>query len=306
MKENQIQLEKSNELLQEQLVSIPAQLQTRCLALEKQLSEIPSSLVVAGAQLRVMEAKMLEHQEKFQVLETKEQHKSAQIHRYEINEKFSFSCRELEAFMRKHSVEKQQLLKRISDQAETIHQLTHHVHLLHSKNETEILDPEMNKHSKFGGSFPVFFKEESSFTRSTEHDQKNRTNQPETLTKGDGLNHSYISKPWPLSDSLSPRNNSHQTDFVSRMTEGISQNSSSYVLNQLELVPGDLHDKIPRQYTTPSEHPVERVSKVETATTVQVLISLLDSAYSNLDPICTRKEYNEIYCIKDSTSMGLC
>lgn len=81
MKENQLKLEESNKLLQHQLQIIPSQLQLRCLALEKQLSEIPTSSIVAGAQLRVMEAKMQEHEEKYLKLQNEEQLKSAQIHK---------------------------------------------------------------------------------------------------------------------------------------------------------------------------------------------------------------------------------
>jgi hypothetical protein len=54
------------------------------LALEKQLSSIPTSLTVAGAELRVMEAKLEEHQENYQRLQKEEQHKSAQIHKYPL------------------------------------------------------------------------------------------------------------------------------------------------------------------------------------------------------------------------------
>lgn len=81
MKENQVKLEDSNKLLQHQLLVIPSQLQQRCLALEKQLSEIPTSSIVAGAQLRVMEAKMQEHEERYLKLQNEEQLKSAQIHK---------------------------------------------------------------------------------------------------------------------------------------------------------------------------------------------------------------------------------
>jgi hypothetical protein len=81
MRDNQHQLEAAKRVLEERLTALPSQLQLRCLALEKQLHAIPTSLTVAGAQLRVMEAKMQEHEERYQQLQHDEQLKSAQLHR---------------------------------------------------------------------------------------------------------------------------------------------------------------------------------------------------------------------------------
>lgn len=214
MKDNQQRLEEVNRALEEQLLTLPSQLQMRCLALEKQLSSMPTSLTVAGAQLRVMEAKMQEHEERYRKLQNEEQLKSAHIHK------------ELEAFMRKHTSEKQNLLKRISEQAETIHQLTHHMHLLQSKYEEDTRklkeDLPTLTSNKFGGSFPVFFKENS------EHHPRS-TVEPST-------SHSYVTAPWPVSDPLDRhRERVNQSkvpaekSFVSRMTEGISHHSSSFI-----------------------------------------------------------------------------
>lgn len=140
--------------------------------------------------------------------------------------------------MRKHTAEKQELVKRISEQAETIHQLTHHVHLLQSKceaNEVRVQEDLLSNStaSRFGGSYPIFVKE--SFPLTT-------TSTPKTRDE------SSIAKPWPLSDPLeqrysrseqeTTRNEDHRRgrsilepdkSFVSRMTEGISHHSSSFL-----------------------------------------------------------------------------
>jgi hypothetical protein len=142
--------------------------------------------------------------------------------------------------MRKHTSEKQQLLRRISEQAETIHQLTHHVHLLQSRYEEEQTASQTHKampfktSNNFGGSYPIFFKD------APEDDQTRRSRQTNPTD-------SLITAPWPLSDTLDQRSvrspqvqqdNQHQSQshdrvkateksFVSRMTDGISQHSSS-------------------------------------------------------------------------------
>lgn len=209
MKENQERLEEVNRTLEQQLLTLPSQLQMRCLALEKQLSSIPTSLTVAGAQLRVMEAKMQEHEERYQKLQNDEQLKSAQIHK------------ELEAFMRKHTAEKQQLLKRISEQAETIHQLTHHMHLLHSKAEEDAIKAKevlpSSTANKFGGSYPIFFK-----------DNSESFNQAGTGAVESSMSQSFITAPHEHRES-SMYHPSLEKSFVSRMTEGISPHSSSFI-----------------------------------------------------------------------------
>ena len=75
-------MEETKKALERQLLTLPSQLQLRCLALEKQLSSIPTSLTVAGAELRVMEAKMEEYEENYRKLQKEEQEKSARIHKY--------------------------------------------------------------------------------------------------------------------------------------------------------------------------------------------------------------------------------
>jgi hypothetical protein len=81
MKENQRQMEGAKAALEVRLTALPSQLQLRCLALEKQIHAMPTSLTVAGAQLRVMEAKMQEHEERYQQLQHDEQLKAAQFHK---------------------------------------------------------------------------------------------------------------------------------------------------------------------------------------------------------------------------------
>jgi peptidoglycan hydrolase CwlO-like protein len=71
-------LRQQNVSLSRDLSSLPS-LRARCSALEKQLSSIPTSLVVAGAELKVMEAKMQEYATACERKEADTQKKSAQM-----------------------------------------------------------------------------------------------------------------------------------------------------------------------------------------------------------------------------------
>jgi hypothetical protein len=136
--------------------------------------------------------------------------------------------------MRKHTAEKQQLLRRISEQAETVHQLTHHVHLLQAKDEEEQLVAQrtlpVKTSNNFGGSYPIFFKDPP------EDDQ--------TRSRSTHPTDSFVTAPW-LSETLDDQQlQSHQRHSASRvhddqsherlkateksfMNRGMSHNTSS-------------------------------------------------------------------------------
>lgn len=81
LQEIQEALYQQNASLAQDLTALPS-LRARCGALEKQLSTIPTSLVVAGAELKVMEAKMQEHASACARKEVDAEKKSAEMLRY--------------------------------------------------------------------------------------------------------------------------------------------------------------------------------------------------------------------------------
>ena len=91
--------------------------------------------------------------------------------------------------MRKHTTEKSQLVQRITQQAETIHQLSHHIQLLQSLQEARAADdadaPVPEYEGKFGGKFPIFYKDapKEKFGVSTSGNR-------------------FVPDPWPVSDRL--------------------------------------------------------------------------------------------------------
>ena len=160
--------------------------------------------------------------------------------------------------MRKNTLEKQQLLKRISDQAETIHQLTHHMHILQAKANEEAIKSEndisIKNSNKFGGSYPIFYKDQNVEVDRLLNSQNSGRFQNKSLNSGKDLNYSQVSKPWPLSDTIHDQsersqsinrimnegqhsNQPYDKSFISRMTDGINNNSSSYASNEQVQIP---------------------------------------------------------------------
>lgn len=73
--------------------------------------------------------------------------------------------------MRKHEMEKALLVERLKEQSETVHHLTHHVHLLQSGQLGDNVDLPEDLHlpppGTFGGKHPVFFPKQSQQTRAS-------------------------------------------------------------------------------------------------------------------------------------------
>jgi hypothetical protein len=230
--------------------------------------------------------------------------------------------------MRKHTAEKQELVKRISEQAETIHQLTHHVHLLQSKCEAsearaqlqqETLSVKANS-NRFGGSFPVFVKEPLSKTAATTNWSTELSRHSDKATKRAGSHpESQLRKPWPLSDTLDQQHplpprasqatataqetvlendarmghsilSATEKSFVSRMTDGISHHSSSFLAQQpssphasraggvpsVKSLGQESRSPFTEEFLTPSNESLPRGrSTAQTEKTVQVLSHLL-------------------------------
>jgi hypothetical protein len=106
---------------------------------------------------------------------------------------------ELESFMRKNETEKAQLVERLNEQSETVHHLTHHVHLLQSSQEAEVSCPAPGLNvttGTYGGKYPLFF--------SCQSDNKIKVD------------------PWPMSDRIDQNNSVNMSHLSSSITEGQS------------------------------------------------------------------------------------
>lgn len=107
--------------------------------------------------------------------------------------------------MRKNEMEKSQLIERINEQSETVHQLTHHIHLLQSSQEADASHPvpELNVTAgTFGGKFPLFFNKQS--------EQK-----AERTAGLSSTGHVHNSEPWPLSDHIDQANSINMSQLSS-------------------------------------------------------------------------------------------
>jgi hypothetical protein len=149
--------------------------------------------------------------------------------------------REMESFMRKHSSEKSELMQRISQQAQTIHQLSHHVQLLQSLQEQQQVGadtdaPVPENADKFGGKYPLFFKDgnvslgqsELVGNLSRSHDQTSSRNQTASGVCYTG--NRFVSEPWPISDPLHKSHISYKTDNQS-MNQQQTLNDSGMVVS---------------------------------------------------------------------------
>jgi len=213
------EIQEDNHNLKGELETVPSKLQSRCSALEKQLANIPSSLVVANAELRVLEAKMIEHEEACCKREEAAQFNASKMHR------------ELEAFMRKHTMEKHKLMQRVSEQAQTIHRLTHHVHLLQSIHDPEKVVPvpeNITDDEKFGGPHPLFYK-------GIPIDDVVKG--PNGFSPNHSTRNIFVEKPWPLSDQLFSDlpvgDPAQEKSFVGRIVGNDSNSSSTSEKNEL-------------------------------------------------------------------------
>jgi hypothetical protein len=105
------------------LSSLLEQSNAKCVALEAQIQNMPGSLHIAHAELRLLDAKLAKAlSASKEIIEEKEK-------------EFEKERGELKAFLALSNSEKEALQKKIQEQALTIHQLTLHVQLLQAKAE---------------------------------------------------------------------------------------------------------------------------------------------------------------------------
>lgn len=119
----------------------------------------------------------------------------------------SVLCSELETFMRKHEMEKAQLVERMNEQSQTVHHLTHHVHLLQSAQaelgNTTLPSTDIDLPAgTFGGQYPLFFK----------HSEENK------VPSGD----SGAADLWPLSDHIEQVNGANMSQLSASLGPDIS------------------------------------------------------------------------------------
>lgn len=108
----------TNRQLQEEL----RRSELRARMLSEQIQSTPMSLSVAQAEKRVLEAKLVKTAEAYEVnVQRIQTHAVRQI-------------QEVRAFLEMEKKEKAALEDKVRDQAATIHQLTHHLKLLHSQS----------------------------------------------------------------------------------------------------------------------------------------------------------------------------
>ena len=111
--------------------------------------------------------------------------------------------------MRKHEMEKAQLIERMNEQSETVHHLTHHVHLLQSAHQADAACPPVDLNlsaGTFGGQYPLFFKRS---------EQKQAVGATPT-------GNVHISEPWPLSDHMDQINSVN----ISQMSTSFAPNTT--------------------------------------------------------------------------------
>lgn len=167
------------------------------------------------------------------------------------------TCRELETFMRKHEMEKAQLVERMTEQSQTVHHLTHHVHLLQSAQEAGVACPPIDldlSAGTFGGKYPLFF------TRN-EHNEHQKEHAPGLVQSsngqgngnGHGVGHGnvHMAEPWPMSDHLEQINSLNMSQISTSFAPGISFSTATStphphphpVKNNLN----DMHDALYQQ-----------------------------------------------------------
>ena len=151
--------------------------------------------------------------------------------------------------MRKHEMEKKQLTERMQEQSQTIHQLTHHVHLLqsaqnsHSHRQVEVDVSE----GVFGGKYPLFFR---------------RSN-------GDGSiasSHARTTEPWPLSDHVDQKHSLNISQLSDLHASGLSYKApnADFVDDKVKKTSEHKVDKSISRTSTPSKGAREHRARIDT------------------------------------------
>jgi hypothetical protein len=126
-------------------VSLFSALQVRCDILRKQLESIPPSVVIAHAETKLLNSKLIQLKHDYYIIQSEEQKKILQMKH------------EFDSIIEKEEMDKHALLEKYHAQVETIHQLSKHVQSLRlnqqyssssiSNNETGRLLDRLTNHS---------------------------------------------------------------------------------------------------------------------------------------------------------------